>query len=631
LKRIGSGAAAIKLIAPRTRLDPLHLPLWAWAGALCAAGFAIGIGWIAAERIGIERLHDAGTHKLDLYAASLESALGKYEYLPGVVALRTDVIALLRTPMDLDLQHAVNLYLAEVNAQAQSSVLYVLDTRGRTLAASNWNEEASFVGMELGYRPYVRDAVDRGTGRFYGIGTTSGKPGFYYSQAIRDRGQVIGVAAVKVSLDHVENAWSRGGDLALVVDANGVVFLASDPAWKFRTYAPLLPAAAAGIEASRQYAGVQLAPLRIAMESPAVNGSRIIAATPDGSPGRYLELSHATPEPTWRLMLLMDYAPVDVLIRNTIAFTAVALAFILLLFFFLHQRRRAITESLAAKEALQQAHDQLERKVAERTADLVATNTQLNREMAERERAEQVLRKAQDQLIHAGKMAVLGQMSAGITHELNQPLAALRTLSDNARLLLLKNRTDEVQNNLALISQLTERMGKITGQLKTFARKSPLQLSRVSVRRALGNALALVEQRLRTEQIVVTQDLPENDVEVQGDANRLEQVLVNLIVNALDAMQGARARHLDLIVRERAGRVSITVRDTGPGIAEDVLPRLFEPFVTTKEPGAGLGLGLAISSGIIGEFGGSLLAANRPEGGAQFTIEFVSAAETNDA
>ncbi|TMH32269.1 MAG: sensor histidine kinase, partial [Betaproteobacteria bacterium] len=128
--------------------------------------------------------------------------------------------------MDLDLQHTVNLYLAEVNAQAQSSVLYVLDTSGRTLAASNWNEEASFVGMELGYRPYVRDAVDRGTGRFYGIGTTSGKPGFYYSQAIRDRGQVIGVAAVKVSLDHVENAWSRGGDLALVVDANGVVFLA---------------------------------------------------------------------------------------------------------------------------------------------------------------------------------------------------------------------------------------------------------------------------------------------------------------------------------------------------------------------------------------------------------------------
>jgi len=623
-----TGAGAIKVIAPGIRLGPLHLPLWAWAGALCAVGFATAIAWISAERMGIERLHDAGIHKLDLYAASLESALGKYEYLPGVVALRTEVVALLRNPMAPDLQHAVNLYLAEVNAQAQSSVLYVLDTRGRTLAASNWNEEASFVGMELGYRPYVRDAVERGTGRFYGIGTTSGKPGFYHTQAIRDHGQVIGVAAVKVSLDHVENAWSRGGDLALVVDANGVVFLASDPGWKFRTYEPLLPAAIAAIDASRQYAGVQLAPLRVALESPAVNGARIIAAAPDGFLRRYLELVHATPEPTWRLMLLMDYAPVNVLIRNTVVFTVAALAFVFLLFSFLYQRRRAIHERLAAKETLQQAYDQLERKVAERTADLVATNKQLNREIAEREHAELVLRKAQDQLIHAGKMAVLGQMSAGITHELNQPLAALRTLSDNARVLLATNRTGEVQDNLALISQLTERMAKITGQLKAFARKSPLQLSRVSVRRALGNALALLDQRLRTEQIAITQDLPDYDVEVLGDANRLEQVLVNLIVNALDAMRGAHARHLQVIVRQRAGRVSIAVRDSGTGIAAEVLQQLFEPFVTTKEPGTGLGLGLAISSGIIGEFGGSLVAANRPEGGAEFTIELASATET---
>jgi len=140
--------------------------------------------------------------------------------------------------------------------------------------------------------------------------------------------------------------------------------------------------------------------------------------------------------------------------------------------------------------------------------------------------------------------------------------------------------------------------------------------------------LALLDQRLRTEQIAITQDLPDYDVEVLGDANRLEQVLVNLIVNALDAMRGAHARHLQVIVRERAGRVSIAVRDSGTGIAAEVLPQLFEPFVTTKEPGTGLGLGLAISSGIIGEFGGSLVAANRPEGGAEFTIELASATET---
>ena len=239
-----------------------RLPPWGWAAVLCAATAAVAIAWFFAQRIGIERLHDAGTHKLDLYAASLDNALGKYEYLPAVAARRDEVVALLRNPGP-HLEHAVNLYLAEVNADAHSAVLYVLDTRGRTLASSNWNEEASFVGMDLGYRPYVRDALDHGAGRFYGIGTTSGKPGFYHSQVIRDRGEVIGVAVVKVSLDQVENAWSNRGDVALVVDASGVVFLASDPDWKFKSYEPLLPAAAAAIESSRQYAGVHLAPLRI--------------------------------------------------------------------------------------------------------------------------------------------------------------------------------------------------------------------------------------------------------------------------------------------------------------------------------------------------------------------------------
>jgi two-component system C4-dicarboxylate transport sensor histidine kinase DctB len=611
-------------------LGPPRLPLWAWAAMLCGTIVAVGVAWVSAQRIGIERLHDAGTHKLDLYAASLDNALGKYEYLPAVAALRDEVVALLRNPGP-NLEHAVNLYLAEVNADAHSAVLYVVDTRGHTLASSNWNEEASFVGMDLGYRPYVRDALNHGAGRFYGIGTTSGKPGFYHSQAIRDRGEVIGVAVVKVSLDQVENAWSDGGDVALVVDASGVVFLASDPDWKFKTYEPLLPAAAAAIESSRQYAGVQLAPLRIAVQSPPIDGARIVAAGPDDAPHRYLELVHATPEPTWRLMLLMDYAPVSALIRNTVAFTTIAAAFIILLFLFLYQRRRAIQAGVAARKALQGAYDQLERKVAERTADLVATNAQLNREIAERERAELVLREAQDALVHAGKMAVLGRMSAGITHELNQPLAALRTLSDNARILLTTNRTDDVRKNLTLISQLTERMGKITGQLKAFARKSPLQLCPVSVRRALGNVQMLLEQRLRDERIVLAQDVPTDDVEVWADANRLEQVLVNLVVNALDSMKAVPLRLLEIVVRQRDDRVSIVVRDTGAGIAPELLPRLFEPFVTTKEPGAGLGLGLAISSSIVGEFGGSLVAANRPEGGAEFTIELALARETNDA
>ena len=592
---------------------------------------ALAIACTIAERIGTERLRQAGAHKLDLYAASLDSALAKYEYLPEIFTLKRDVVTLLRSPQTPGLQDTVNRYLAQVNSAARSAVLYVIDTKGRTLASSNWEEETSFVGRNLDYRPYIGDALRSDTGRFYGIGTTSGKPGFYYSRAIRDGNEAIGVAVAKVSLDTIEQAWAGAGDIALVVDASGVVFLASKPEWKYKTYGPLDAKAAAMIEATRQYAGARLTPLALTTDDTSATGALAVTIADEGSRRRYLVFARPTSEPSWRLILLADSAPVDALVRNTLVFTCVVLAFVLLLALYLHQRRHTIRESLAAKEALQRANDELERKVAERTADLVATNEQLSREIAERQRAEQVLREAQNELVHAGKLAVLGQMSAEMTHELNQPLAALRTLSDNALVLLARNRTDDVQNNLALISQLTERMGKITSQLKAFARKSPLQLGPVSVRRALGNALALLDQRLRNAQVSIMQDLSRDEVKVLGDANRLEQVLVNLVANALDAMQGAAVAQLGIIVREHAGRVSIAVQDTGTGIESELLRRLFEPFVTTKEAGAGLGLGLAVSAGIVREFGGSLVAANRPQGGAEFTIELAAITETGDA
>jgi len=625
------GAIEIKPFPPGLLLGVPRLPTWAWFAVLACAAATLAIACTIAERIGTERLRDAGTHKLDLYAASLDSALAKYEYLPGIVTLKRDVVTLLRAPQTPGLQDSVNRYLAQVNSVARSAVLYVIDIDGRTLASSNWEEEASFVGRNLDYRPYVGDALRSDTGRFYGIGTTSGKPGFYYSRAIRDGNAAIGVAVAKVSLDTIEEAWAGAADIALVVDASGVVFLASKPEWKYRTYGPLDAKAAAMIEATRQYAGARLAPLALTSEDATASGAQAVTIADAGSSRRYLVFARPTSEPSWRLILLADSAPVSALVRSTLVFTSVVLAFLLLLLLYLHQRRHAIRASLAAKEALQRANDELERKVAERTADLVASNAHLSREIAERQRAEQVLREAQDELVHAGKMAVLGQMSAGITHELNQPLAALRTLSDNARVLLQRNRSDDVQNNLTLISQLTERMGKITGQLKAFARKSPLQLGPVPVKRALAHALALVDQRLERGHVALTQELPREDIEVLGDANRLEQVLVNLFVNALDAMQGQPLSKLDIVVREHAGRIAIAVQDSGPGIAPALLPRLFEPFVTTKEPGAGLGLGLAISAGIVRDFGGSLVAANRPQGGAEFTIELASILETDDA
>jgi two-component system, NtrC family, C4-dicarboxylate transport sensor histidine kinase DctB len=597
----------------------------AWLWATFAAGsvlIMILADWIA-SRVGNDSLREAGAHRLEIYAAGLESELAKYEYLPGLLTLERDVLALLRNPLDADLVQGANERLERLNQIAGTAALYVLNSKGLAIAASNWNEEASFVGMDLSYRPYFWDAMERGEGRFYAIGTTSGVPGFYFSRALRDGDGVQGVGALKVSLDHLEHAWGGSSDVVLAIDANGVIFLASNSIWKFRVVGNLSDEASQRIRASRQYWNVTLAPLNITVQNELPDGAKLVTFNLPGverqSGPDYLELTRPLREPGWHLVLLSDRTPVHELRQLAFALAVVLSAFLLVLLLYARQRSLFIAQSLAAKEALQLANDALEQKVAERTADLVTSNAQLQQEIAERHRAEQ-------NLVQAGKLAVLGQMAAGITHELNQPLAALRTLSANAGTFLQRGRLEDARHNLQVIEDLTDRMGKITGQLKAFSRKDPIKLQPILLQRSITNTLFLLDQRIRQEQVHVTQQLPHREFWVLADATRLEQVLVNLIANAIDAMNGQARPCITIVVCEAGDRVGIAVQDNGHGIAEGDLSRLFEPFFTTKEPGHGLGLGLVISMGIAREFGGDLKGHNRPEGGAEFILTLQGAA-----
>jgi two-component system C4-dicarboxylate transport sensor histidine kinase DctB len=570
--------------------------------------------WIA-SRVGNDSLREAGSHRLEIYAAGLESELAKYEYLPGLLTLERDVLALLRNPLVADVVQGVNERLERLNQIAGTAALYILDRKGLAIAASNWNEEASFVGMDLSYRPYFWDAMERGEGRFYAIGTTSGVPGFYFSRALRDGDGVLGVGALKVSLDHLEHAWGGSSDVVLAIDANGVIFLASNSNWKFHVIDKLSGEASERIRASRQYWNVTLTPLKIVVQNELPDGARLVTVNLPRVERQsdYLELKRPLREPGWHLVLLSDRTPVHELRQLAFALAVALAAFLLVLLLYARQRSLFVAQSLAAKEALQLANDALEQKVTERTTDLVTSNAQLQREVVERHRAEQ-------NLVQAGKLAVLGQMAAGITHELNQPLAALRTLSANAGTFLQRGRLEDARHNLQVIEDLTDRMGKITGQLKAFSRKDPIKLQPILLERSITNTLFLLDQRIRQEQLNVTQQLPDRQVWVLADATRLEQVLVNLIANAMDAMSGQVRPRVTIVVCEVGGPVEIAVRDNGHGIAEGDLSRLFEPFFTTKEPGDGLGLGLVISMGIARELGGDLKGRNRPEGGAEFVL-----------
>jgi two-component system C4-dicarboxylate transport sensor histidine kinase DctB len=413
-----------------------------------------------------------------------------------------------------------------------------------------------------------------------------------------------------------------------LADANGVAFLTSIPGWKYRALRPLPADVQNELQRTKQYGPHAPAAANAEPIVPGADGQRlslfITKSERDRSiPARdTLVQGYAVGRLNWQLLLFSDLAPVHQSASNTAIATASVSAFLLLLTLYLRLRARRRHELAAARAELQRAHHELEQRISARTADLVTANAQLQSKVSELKGAQELLRETQNDLVQAGKLAVLGQMSAGVTHELNQPLTAMRTLSDNAVTLMRMGQLDEARDNLVAIAQLTDRMGRIVGQLKAFSRKSNERLEPLPVGLALDNALTLVDNRARHQGVEIRRRGTAEDAVVLGDDVRLEQVFVNLLRNAIDAMAASKQPVLTLTTELVDGgkQVAVTVTDNGPGLAEEVLKHLFEPFYTTKSAGQGLGLGLTISLVIVRAMDGELTAANEPGGGASFRV-----------
>jgi len=614
---------------PRQILLRRIVVLLGFAALIAGAGL---LAFRLSLAMGLAELQVTGRHRLDLYASSLEREIDKYAYFSTTLGLERDVLRLLASPTS-ERTRQVNQYLEQLNERAGTLSIYVLDRQGKVVAASNWRRPDSYVGEELSFRPYFRQALETGRGRLFGIGTTRGEPGYYLASALGNGQGLLGVAVVKVGLQQLEQSWTTVEAPALVADENGVVILASVPDWKFTTLQPLDAATRSAFYQTQQYNRRALEPLGVQALGTLDHGARLVRL-PRQKPelvsmfpvsGQFLAQTQALPGTTWQITVFSQLDPVRGIAFSRAALAAAAAGILCILLLMQAERRRHLKDRLAAREALQQAHDRLELKVAERTADLSAANQRLQAEVAERTRAERTLRAAQDELVQAGKLAVIGQLATGIAHELNQPLAALRTLSGNARKFLARGDQSSVDGNLARIAELVDRMGRLTGQLKSFARKSTGRPQAVPLRRAIDNALFLLEQRLQRSGIIACLNLPQQELRAWCDANRLEQVLVNLAGNALDAMEGQPAPALEIEALRQGERILVRVRDHGPGLSDEARAHLFEPFFTTKEAGSGLGLGLAISAGIVADSGGSLSGDNHPEGGAVFTIDLPAA------
>ncbi|MBF8744869.1 sensor histidine kinase [Pseudomonas monteilii] len=560
---------------------------------LILVGIALSAGWAMhqAKRQAMEDDALRASQQLALYANALQTLIDRYRALPAVLALDPELIQALAGPANETTRDALNRKLERINGAANSSTLELLDSTGLAIAASNWRLPTSYVGFNYAFRPYFKAARNQGSGRFYGVGVTSGVPGYFLANAITDeQGRFLGAMVVKLEFPELEREWRQGSDVLLVSDARGITFIANQDGWRYRELQPLNSADRAELAETRQYNKHPLVPLQHEILTRFSANSHLSRVQgPEGS-AEYLWESLPLDAEAWTLHLLRK-PQVEAAGRNAaLGAAAVWLSLVFAMLF--------VSQRLRLARVRQRSREELKRQVEERTREL---------------------RTAQEGLVQSAKLAALGQMSAAMAHEINQPLTTQRMQLETLRLLLDHGRYQEARQALEPLEQMLTRMAALTGHLKTFARNSPVGLrERLDLAVVVDQALHLLQTRIRADDVEVALYLA-RPAWVRGDAIRLEQVLINLLRNSLDAMADKGYKRLEIRIEPEATQWRLSILDTGGGIPEADLARIFDPFFTTKPVGEGLGLGLAISYGIVHESGGQLQAENLP-GGARLSL-----------
>lgn len=533
-----------------------------------------------------------------LFEAVLQNTLQRFRAVPLVLSSDGDVMAALALP-DPAARHRLDLKLARLASSTKAAAIYVIDPSGRTIAASNSETPESFVGVEFSFRDYFAGAMRTGRGEQFALGNTSHRPGLYLSARVDSPQGPLGVVVTKIDFSSLETEWRRSQTPVYVTGADGAVLITSIESWRFR------PAA------------------RLPIQRQAGDNPLVTASLPGRPPADYVAINKRTSIPGWTLTLLH---PRDIggAVAAARALTLLASAlFVLGLWALLRRRSLAVAARAAAQI-------ELEAKVALRTRELSQANDELTLEIAERRRAEAALLLLHAELEQANRLTILGQVAAGVTHEINQPVAAISAWAHNAEMFLQRSDTASASDALTTIVALTERIGRITGELRDFARKSDGALAPVRVDDAIDGALMLVSA-LQQQTGVPIRRSPAGDLAVIAERVRLEQVLVNLLQNALEAVAPAAAGAGVSIAAARAGdEIVITVADTGPGVAPEIAAALFTPFQTSKA--RGLGLGLVISRDICRALGGDLrlLPADQTgQPGARFAVT-LPAAQSRD-
>lgn len=573
------------------------LPSWIW------------ISWITLDEKAHRDLYRQVYDDLSLFADSLNSELEKYRFIPKVLMLDASLVAQATQSNLTSLTLQPNQRLTQIRQTTNADEVFILDATGTTIAST----KPENIGDRYEHSPFYSKARAGGSGGFFTLGLHAGIRGYYFSEPLfkSNTDQVAGVIVVKVNMARLERGWLNRTTPMLITDEYGVVIASSIPSWLFTTRSPLTEQQKQHIRASSKYPLVSFPLLQTQVHKTTPFGQ--IVSLPKAGFKRVLEVTKSIPALDWTIYGEGDLAKAQQSAYQGVAISSLLWALLLTLAYVVTQRRLQLLDTLHRREInqnrLQAAKNQLETRVTERTRALESSN--------------QELKQAQQELVHAAKLATLGQLATSVTHEINQPLTAILASAENAEQWLMRQQTDKALGNILQIKSLAQKMGLISSHLKTFGRKTDDKSEWVWPQTAMDNALSLLQPRINQEGVKTTvQDM--SAIQVLANDVRLEQVFINLLTNALDAMQNSETKRLSIYfhtnLAEDVQQVTIFVSDTGSGIDSEHLHHLFDPFFSTKDVGVGLGLGLSISYSIIKTMGGELTAKNSPEG-ATFGIQ----------
>jgi len=501
-----------------------------------------------------------------LRVAVLQSELDKQRSVPVILADDTDVFEAL-AKADPARFRRVSQKLERLREETRSAVIYVIDLDGTARAASNWARPESFVGADYSFRPYFQQALNHDVAEQFALGTVSRKPGLYMAHSIVTGQRILGVVVVKMEFDAIEAGWAGLSEDTYVTGPAGEVLLTARAAQRFHR-------------------------------------------PPELTPGHFTTDLPA-PVPGWTLHVVSPDRSARTAALTATLSAALGIGLVLTLIAWQWRRLRQRRAS-ALRET--QYRERLEHDVAARTEALSQSNERLSEEVRERRVAERRLSRLQADLVQANKLASLGQITAGVAHEINQPVATIRVLADTAARQIGEKRggRDLLSANLSRIIEMCERIGHITGELRTFSRKASGEVEPVPLKDTIESSILLNESRLRENRVRLDIGQIDPALKVMAGRVRLEQVLVNLLQNAFEALEHTPGPRVRLSLTDQGDHILLHLSDNGPGLSDAVMAQLFTPFVTTKP--SGLGLGLVIAHDILRDFGGGLDARNGPDG-----------------